>query len=438
MTQPLDVPVEHAGRSFSFQLHQRELVFGRAGKGQYFWMDGRQLRHGSGGPNFRPCVDFWWHGVAVAGADRELEKECTLVLAECYPQISSARSLQDIYVDAHLHPAADRELFYEELNSVRQRRSERTYSLPEEEVARLRALAQNRSADLVRAELENLLLGSLPPDREMPAFDEAARRWIGNGVVAFRREGHAGLQRHTKTVEEWIRKRRRRGGIDRERSFMNMFSYECKVAFYYCYANAWVGILQTLKQSGLLDRLGERFLRIWHHQNTGGSDFAVRRDILCGQILALHPLSGVILSSPQHLEMVGRCIGLDDYERLVANGKITESEEYWDLIATVLIAAHEYDHSRRRWDEQRGHFSNSGDNEVGTMSRDDAMDSAQILFEDYAIRSGRKCPSCSNSLGYVSHDLAGTADLPTAIVTFRCDACGHTTQFEVTRDDLGD
>jgi hypothetical protein len=401
-------------------------------------MDGRQLRQGSGGPNFRPCVDLWWHAVAEAGVDREPDEEMTLVLAECYPLISSARSLQDIYVDAHLHPAADREYAYEEQNSVRRRRTERTYLLPEEEAARLRALAQNRKAELVRAELENLFLGTLPARREMPAFNEAARRWVGNGMVAFRREGHAGLQRHTKTVGEWIRKLRKQGGNNRVRSFIKMFSYECKAAFYCCYANAWVGLFQSLKQSRLLDMLGERFMRMWHHQNSAGGDFAVRRDILCGQILALHPLSGVILSSPQHLEVIGRCLGLRDYDGLVANGKITESEEYWDLVATVLIAAHEYDHSRRRWDERRGHFSKSGDSEIATESRDDATGSARILFEDYAMRSGRTCPSCAKSLDYVSHDPAGTAQSPTAIVVFRCDSCGHTTRVEVSHDDLGD
>ena len=65
-------------------------------------MDGRQLRRGRAGPNFRPCVDLWWHTVEQAGEDRVEDNEVNLVLAECYPLINTARALQNIYVDAHL------------------------------------------------------------------------------------------------------------------------------------------------------------------------------------------------------------------------------------------------------------------------------------------------------------------------------------------------
>ncbi len=42
-------------------------TFGAAGQGDYYWMDGRQLRRGQGGLNFRPCVDLWWRTVEQAG-----------------------------------------------------------------------------------------------------------------------------------------------------------------------------------------------------------------------------------------------------------------------------------------------------------------------------------------------------------------------------------
>ena len=160
MPQPISVDFEHGEHRFAFQIHQRELLFGRAGKGQYYWMDGRQLRRGRGGPNFRPCVDLWWHAVQQHGAEREPDNEVSLVLAECYPLVNTARALQDIYIDAHLHRTADREYVIEDEEGVRRVRSDRTYLLPEKECKRLRGVARSRDVNRIRGELEDLFLGS--------------------------------------------------------------------------------------------------------------------------------------------------------------------------------------------------------------------------------------------------------------------------------------
>ena len=354
MPPPISVDFEHGEHQFTFQIHWRNLLFGRAGTGQYFWMDGRQLRRGQGGPNFRPCVDLWWHATEQAGEDRAYDNEVNLVFAECYPLVNTARALQDLYVDAHLHRMADREYVIEEEEGIRRVRSDRMYLLPEEECERLRSVADSRDTNRVRAELEGLFLGPLPPCGEMPAYQEAARAWIGNGIHALRTEGREGLQRYVGTVDEWIRRLRRRGNLDRVRLFLNMFSYQCKVAFYLCYCSAWVGILQRLAQTREPNIIGERFMRLWHHQNRAPDDFGVSQDAFCGQVLALHPLSAVVLTAPEHRAVVGNWIGHPDYEALHASGQVAQCEAYWDLVATILIAAHEYDRSRERWEAGRG------------------------------------------------------------------------------------
>ncbi len=192
MSQPLVVNLEYAGRQFDFQVHQRDLLFGSACEGKYYWMDGRQIRRGQGGPNFRPCVDLWWHAVEEAGEASDEDNQIQLVFAECYPLVNTAKAVQDIFVDAHLHATADREYSLEE-NGVRRQRSERTYMLSEEECERLSNVAHSRDLGLIRGELEGLFLGELPAPNEMPAFREAVQAWIGNGVVALRREGREGL-----------------------------------------------------------------------------------------------------------------------------------------------------------------------------------------------------------------------------------------------------
>ena len=87
------------------------------------------MRQGHGGPKFRPCVDLWWRAVDEAGDTRVPENELNLVLAECYPLINTARAVQNIYVDAHLHPTADREYVIEDEEKVRRTRSYRNFLL---------------------------------------------------------------------------------------------------------------------------------------------------------------------------------------------------------------------------------------------------------------------------------------------------------------------
>lgn len=436
MQTPRTITVKEGDRSFDFQLHQREIFFGRAGTGQYFWMDGRQFRHGTAGPNFRPCIELWWHVVEQAGKARDHATELALVLAECYPLVNTAKAVQDVYIDAHLHPRADREHVYIKEDQTRQRRSERTDMLAEEDVERLRLVAHSGDTNQVRLELEGLFRGQSPPSEEMPAFVEAVQAWTGNGIVALRREGRDGLRRYTRTVDEWLHKLRKRGGIDRVRMFLNMFSYECKVAFYYCYANAWIGILPQLQQMGELDSLGERFMRLWHHQNQPPEGAEVHRDIFSGQIPALHPISAVILTSPQHLEVIGRYIGRQDYDELQASGAYLQCSEYRDMVATILVAAHEYDRSHRRWEDQRGQGTPTDREVDNERHRDDGTASPHILFKNYTDRRRESCSECSGALSFIRHELLEEADSPTVLAFFRCEKCNHERQLRISEEHL--
>jgi hypothetical protein len=73
-------------------------------------------------------------------------------------------------------------------------------------------------------------------------------------------------------LADWLKKLRKRGGQDRTRLFINMFSYECKVSFYLCYACAWLGLIPWLVANQGLDPMTERFLRFWHYQNQPTED----------------------------------------------------------------------------------------------------------------------------------------------------------------------
>jgi hypothetical protein len=214
-----------------------------------------------------------------------------------------------------------------------------------------------------------------------------------------------------------------------------MFAYECKAAFYRCYARAWQLILQWHEHYFPREVVGRRFLEFWHAQNQPREDLGESRDVFSGQVLALHPLSGVVLSSPEHLAAIGNWIGHPNYETITATGQIAECSEYWDLVATILIAAHEYDQSRRRWEDSRGQRIEVDTNIVSQRSRDDAIGSVALLFEDYAAARGIVCPECSGAMSYVRHESHG-GDESNVTVNFRCAPCDRETAIEISRTDL--
>ena len=111
-----------------------------------------------------------------------------------------------------------------------------------------------------------------------------------------------------------------------------------------------------------------------------------------------------------------------------------ECDAYWDFVATILIAAHEYDRSRERWKRQRGEVTHVDSGRVAQETRDDSMASARLLFEDYVAARGYVCDDCSGTLAYERHE-AVEEDRP-AVVVFRCQSCGREKAIEVTRNDV--
>ena len=212
--KPIDIVVEHRGQQFKYSLCRRDLSIGGApdaGPCKYYWMDSRQFRQGRGGPNFRPCVDFWWTAVEEAGATEELDNQWTLVMAECYPLISASKAVQDVFVDAHLPHNAEREL-----------------TLPEETTRSLRAMVEERDVSRIATEFDRLFLGQLPPTDELPRFRRAADVIIHHGIEALETEGPQGVRNFAMGfVKDWISENRKRGAQPEMRALLNMFSYEC-------------------------------------------------------------------------------------------------------------------------------------------------------------------------------------------------------------------
>jgi len=434
MANHVSLTVEHAGQCFAFELHRRKLLLGPSGKTDYYWMDGRQFRSQRTAANFRSCIDLWWAAVEAAGAADDPRNQINLVLAEAYSQVCTARSMQAIYLDAHLHQCADRSYEIRTQNDQRRMETERTYWLPDNEQERLREIAQSHDVARIRDELNRLFGGTLPPQAERPAFQEAARAWVGNGIEAFRTAGREGLHNYIeRKLESWIRRLRRRAGQERVRLFLNMFSYECKVSFYLCYASAWVGLVPSLTSQHGLNEIGARFLNLWHHQNQSSETATGEpvRDVFCGQVLALHPLSAVVLTDPIHLTILGRWIGHRDYGRLQREQQVDTCPEYWAAVATILIAAHEYKASHDRWEANRGRTVITNSDIVSNQAHDTAAASPPLLFEDYASDAAIVCSNCAGPLRYESF-RPPTDSSPDIEVSYRCQACNEQSLISVS------
>jgi DNA-directed RNA polymerase subunit RPC12/RpoP len=337
-----------------------------------------------------------------------------------------------VYRDAHLHAQADREYVLDDRSVSGSPCTERTYSLPDDERARLKAIAHTRDLSQLRQELDRVFLGWIPTPDILPAYQEAAQAWIGNGIVALRNGGRAALSDYTETIDEWIQKYRRRGGQQHVRHFVNAFSYECKIAFYLCYTSAWVAILDHLVHNQLTDLTGMRLMSMWHNQNRADVDEQGRpNDVFRGQVLALHPLSGIVQTSSDHLSVLGKWLNHPGYDELAATGRVGECSEYWDVVTTILIAAHEYLASHKQWDLTRGKKAVTSTNALAGKSRNDSTASAALFFEDFASERGINCPACSSRYRFNKFEIVDT-DGYTVDAHYVCSHCGRPHNFTIT------
>lgn len=423
-SQEITVPFRDAGRQFDFRICQRELNVGVPGKVLYYWMNSAQLRQGTGGPNFRPSVDLWWHAGEQEGEATDQDSLINRVLAECYPLINTSKGMQDVYVDAHLSRTAGQD--YTLLKDGQ---------LPTDECQRLRELANTRDWIKIRSEFERLFLGEQPSQEELTVFNEAAQSWIGNGIVKFKKGGQQGLQNYLASLDEWIVKLRKRGKINRVHFFLNWFSYSCKIAFYTCYRSAWIGILRWLEANGEPNVVGNRMMRMWHNQNRGDHSAVNKSDVFHGQVLALHPLSQFMHSSPEHLATIGQWFGHPEYDSIISKGNAEEYQEYWRFVGSILIAAHEYNDARNRHDESRGQGTHVSSATVSGATIEDTNLLMSEVFEQVAAVGGHKCSICNAAVEYVGHKNPEDDNSPVA-ADFKCKSCGNPMTIQMSYEEM--
>tara|TARA_R110002111_G_scaffold245530_1_gene307925 strand:+ start:693 stop:2042 length:1350 start_codon:yes stop_codon:yes gene_type:complete len=430
--QKIEIPINQS--TITFELYHRNLDFGEAGQGEYYWMDGRQFRSGSDDSNFRSSIDFWWACAENADHADDVYNQENLILAEIYSLINTSRAMQNVFLDAHLHKSAGRKPKYESPPLHESQQSgKRDNSLPEEEILRLRQIVESRKVIEVQNELKQLFLGDQPEENERPQFAEKYNSWIKEPLHVLRTGGRQALQEYIQSeLKQKISKHRKRGSNADSRLFLNMFSYESKVAFYLCYANAWAFILPILEQYYGLNELSIRFMKMWHHQNQSVLIDGIIHHIFWGQVLSLHPLSALVLNDSAALSVIGNWVGNPEYQHLIESNQVANSKEYWEVVLIILIAANEYKQSHQKWDESRGK------NELVDTPKVEQNASVTIdlsvaeNIEDYLVKRSIFCEKCAGLLEY--QDPLTTGNQGT--VNLRCRNCWQKTNMKIDYADF--
>ena len=229
-----------------------------------------------------------------------------------------------------------------------------------------------------------------------------------------------------------------RSSDDSTRTFLNMFAYEAKAAFYLCYANAWIDLIPWLKEQRGLDLVSERFLRFWQYQNqpSTGQDGRIRRDVFSGQVLALHPLSGFFMKDEALCAVAGRFFASSEHDTIMQTGKADDDPTYWDFVGALLDAAQQYRMARDQLANRQGASRNirTLNEEVAEVAAKTEGSSNALLLEDFAEHMRVRC-ACGGRLQFVKfHDASEQSQ--EFRVDYVCTSCKRTVSKQFNRDAL--
>lgn len=436
MVEGWKVGILFKDQPYEFDLCTRQIDLGTAGLVRYFWMDSRPLRQGDS-PNYRACVDFWWACMQTERAtqcrtnDTTARREVaqitdTLILAELYahPEVCRSKAAHSVFFDS----------FTRAPRKQGRRGSGNEACLLEldpTEAHRLRLIAESRDVAAIRDELRTVLASELPSAEYRRKFSQDFSEWMDKGGEALRAAGRERLRRFLRAeLVPMIKLKRKRGGDPRGTQFINFMIYNAKIRFCTTYANAWVGLIRRLRMARAVDRNSEHLLRFWHcqHQCLHGE-----ADPFWGQVLSLHPLSALVMTQPEHQVVLGRY--LESVASIDSADAFDNSDNpaYWDLVGSILIAAHQYTREHAEADGQRKKLQSQ--RAIDAAARDDAEFSVAMELDKYAVRVGLKCLSCAGPISYQSHEPHSGAD-DVAQVVYKCGRCGQTDKVNVTVADF--
>jgi len=445
----LPVMLEVEGQAFPFTLCHRELHLEEIGTVQYYWIDSkklRDLRDAEGIGNFRSCLGLWWWMTIQRGLNADPIQQDTLLLATSYQLVTHSKSLQHIYLDARLRAL--------KAGSTAREKPEiaNALTLPDEDRTRINEIVTSRNRYRIKQEFDQALGLFVEPDNERYWLTWMCETFLARGRELLQARALEGVNVFVDSLGEYLAKWRRRGAADFEHRFIDMLSYECKVCFYLTYANAWRSLIPWLEQHEALDIRSKRFLRVWHWQNQpidvvppAGDKYAPTRrrdarvaepwldfvpDVFSGQILGLHPLSGIIMKDPALLSLVGRYVESEQFDRVRSTGHADACPAYWDFLELILTSANLYRLAHDQSMERRApHVSQSVVPELGVAENGP---SHLQLLNDMAAALGWRC-TCGGGLEILRQPISMNTKVT---LEYKCAPCGLTRSFDLDEEQL--
>jgi hypothetical protein len=357
-----------------------------------------------------------------AGLGDDPAQIAVLLLATCYGLVARSNAAGRVYRDAHLAAGAT---------------DPDGGGLPDPVRRRIRDVMKARDPLRTRAALDELLGWQEPTGDEAALTGMILDGILRHGVELVRRRGHEGLYEFLGRADAWFRARIRKGDQGPTRGFLRRFAFECKVSFYLCYANAWIGLIPWLREHRGLDPTSERFLGFWHMQNrpVPGPDGRATPDAFRGHVLGLHPLSGFFMKDPALCAVAGRFFATDAYDEALTRGRAGACAAYWSLVGAILTAAALYRQALDGQDPRRGRRARGS--AATCPSAESAPERTEArLLEDFAAHTGLRCTGCGGDLRFEGL-TPPEGPTPTGVeVAFACRRCGAGARHRLDRSGL--
>lgn len=376
--------------------------------------------------------------------------------------VAGNRSLQDVYNDAFLRPGLIKRLV-----------QNGDVSLNDSDLSRIKNIISKKSFSKIQSELDNILGKFHPPKELIDSNQEEFGRLIGSGRGLLKNKGIQGVEEYCQILLTYIEQNRKRGNNELIRGFINVLCYNLKVSFYSIFSNAWSYIIPWLKENRGLDSKSEAFLRFWHNQSppyplpkgnlvkyfyevqtqhwegppaksnrkatieSGGNRLNNEnpyhlRDYFNGQVLSLHPLSGVFMNDKAMLASAGRFFCTKDYENTLGSGRFPDCESFWNLMREILISAKIYKNIRDEQNSQR--IKHPIEIQENTKSNKSKNDAKKILLK-YFNENRLHCNSCNGNWDIKSFEECFDEEIYYSVHLF-CKKCKNNKVVDLNFNDL--
>jgi hypothetical protein len=125
-------------------------------------------------------------------------------------------------------------------------------------------------------------------------------------------------------------------------------------------------------------------------------------DAFLGQILALHPLSWILLARADLRDAVGHCISSPHYDLAMRSGRVAGFDEYWKMVHAIVTAAYYYQIAHDLNESNRSARRTAI--ELRSSASSVANGSLEGLLREFVCAQSDRC-TCGGMFEFSSSDL---------------------------------